>query len=168
MRQSRLVKSFIYSTVVILSFTATAKIVSGFGNVEVLEALDPILGIKYRSLLWNVALIEIVVALFCLIAKDVFIKTVCVSSLSTMFLTYRFGLFWVNYRKPCSCMGSLTEMLHISPEIADMVMKIILAYLIIGSYATLFWLWRHRGQAEGRMQNDEVKSADSSELGVGG
>jgi len=25
-----------------------------------------------------------------------------------------------------------------------MAMKIILAYLLIGSYATLFWLWRQR------------------------
>ncbi len=37
-------------------------------------------------------------------------------------------------------------------------MKIILAYLLIGSYATLFWLWRQRGKnAEVRMMNDEVK-----------
>jgi len=26
-------------------------------------------------------------------------------------------------------------------------MKIILAYLLIGSYATLFWLWRQRKKA---------------------
>ena len=32
------------------------------------------------------------------------------------------------------------DALHIPPQVADMAMKIILAYLLIGSYATLFWL----------------------------
>jgi cbb3-type cytochrome oxidase subunit 3 len=34
--------------------------------------------------------------------------------------------------------------LHIPPQTADTAMKIILAYLLIGSYATLFWLWRQQ------------------------
>jgi hypothetical protein len=43
-------------------------------------------------------------------------------------------------------------------------MKIILAYLLIGSYGTLFWLWRQHRNEEGRMKNEEVKL----ESGVGG
>jgi cbb3-type cytochrome oxidase subunit 3 len=55
-------------------------------------------------------------------------------------------------------LGNLTDALHIPPQAADTAMKIILAYLLIGSYATLFWLWRQRGKnAEVRMMNDEVK-----------
>jgi hypothetical protein len=50
----------------------------------------------------------------------------------------------VGYHKPCSCLGNLTDALHIPPPMADTAMKIILAYLLIGSYATLFWLWRQR------------------------
>jgi hypothetical protein len=61
-------------------------------------------------------------------------------------------------------LGNLTDALHISPQTGDIAMKIILAYLLIGSYATLFWLWRQRGKAEGRMRNDEVKA----EMGAGG
>jgi hypothetical protein len=60
-------------------------------------------------------------------------------------------------------MGSLTDTLHISPVVADNIMKVVLAYLLIGSYVTLFWLWRQHGKAEGKMQNEEVKSAESSE-----
>jgi cbb3-type cytochrome oxidase subunit 3 len=41
-------------------------------------------------------------------------------------------------------MGNLADALHIPPQIADTAMKIILAYLLIGSYATLFWLWRQK------------------------
>jgi hypothetical protein len=41
----------------------------------------------------------------------------------------------------------LTDALHIKPETADTAMKIILAYLLIGSYGSLFWLWRQRRRA---------------------
>jgi hypothetical protein len=64
--------------------------------------------------------------------------------LSTSFLIYRFGLVWAGYHKPCPCLGNLTDALHIPPQTADTAMKIILAYLLIGSYATLFWLWRQK------------------------
>jgi len=69
------------------------------------------------------------------------------AALATSFLVYRIGLVLVGYYRPCSCMGSLTEELHISPEIADMAMKIILAYLLIGSYGSLIWLWRKKRMA---------------------
>jgi cbb3-type cytochrome oxidase subunit 3 len=36
------------------------------------------------------------------------------------------------------------DALHIPPQTADTAMKIILAYLLLGSYAMLFWLWRQR------------------------
>jgi len=49
-------------------------------------------------------------------------------------------------------MGNLTDALHIPPQIADTAMKIILAYLLIGSYASLFWLWRQHRKTEGKIQ----------------
>jgi hypothetical protein len=45
------------------------------------------------------------------------------------------------------CLGNLTYALNISPQKADTAMKIILAYLLIGSYASLSWLWRQRRKA---------------------
>jgi hypothetical protein len=81
---------------------------------------------------------------------------------------YRIGLDWVGYHKPCSCLGTLTDSLHIPPQTADGAMKMILGYLIVGSFSTLFWLWRHRGKVEERSQNPEVKSSESSEMEVGG
>ena len=42
----------------------------------------------------------------------------------------------------CDVLGNLTDALHISPQTADTAMKIILGYLLVGSYGLLFWLWR--------------------------
>jgi hypothetical protein len=50
----------------------------------------------------------------------------------------------MGYHKPCNCLGNLTDALHIPLQTADTAMKIVLGYLLIGSYAILFWLWRQR------------------------
>ena len=60
--------------------------------------------------------------------------------LATALVMYRIGLKWVGYLKPCSCLGNLTDALNISPQTADMTMKINLAYLLVGSYANLLWI----------------------------
>ncbi|MGH7977270.1 MAG: hypothetical protein ACREC8_11490, partial [Limisphaerales bacterium] len=64
--------------------------------------------------------------------------------LATNFFIYRLGLIHIGYHKPCSCLGTLTDALHIPAQTADTAMKIILAYLLIGSYTALLWLWRQR------------------------
>jgi hypothetical protein len=46
-----------------------------------------------------------------------------------------------NNYKPGPCPGNLTDALHISPQTDSNLVKIVLGYLLIGSYATLFWVW---------------------------
>jgi hypothetical protein len=53
----------------------------------------------------------------------------------------------MGWHRACNCLGNFTDAIHVSPQIADNVMKGVLAYLLIGSYATLFWLWRQRKKA---------------------
>jgi hypothetical protein len=57
---------------------------------------------------------------------------------------YRLGLWWMDWKKPCSCLGNLTDALHISPQTADNITKVLLAYLLIGSYGLLLWQWKQR------------------------
>ena len=89
-------------------------------------------------------IIELAVAYICLFTKNISLQAGLVAVLSTNFLLYRFGLWLVGWHSPCLCLGNLTDALHISPETADTAMKIVLAYLLIGSYATLFWLWKEK------------------------
>ena len=159
---------FLYSAAVVLFFTAAAKVISSFGHGTILQLRDPLIGLQFQDLFRIVGVIETVVALSCICSKRIWLPSGLVAWLGTSFLTYRIGLVAVGYHRPCSCMGNLTDALRIPPQTADTAMKIILAYLLIGSYATLFWLWRQRGKTQGRMQNDEVKSAGSPEIGVGG
>jgi len=152
--QPKLARLFLYSSGFLLMITATAKIVSSVGSVRVLQISDPVFGIQFRHLFLIVGGIEMIVCGYCFFGKRVRQQIALVSLLATNFLIYRLGMWFIGWHRPCPCLGNLTDALHILPQTADTAMKIILAYLLIGSYATLFWLWRQHRKVEGRMMND--------------
>jgi hypothetical protein len=61
-------------------------------------------------------------------------------------------------------MGSLTDALHIKPETADNIAKVILGYLLASSYALLFWKWRRRQQPISSLA--DAKAGDTTSLPV--
>jgi hypothetical protein len=137
-------RRFIVSAGVILSVTGIAKIWSSLGQARILVVPDPFIGIELGHLLSLVGAAEVAIALTCFFSKRELLSIVSVAWLATGFVVYRLGLLWIGWQRPCSCLGNLTDALNISPQKADAAMKIILAYLLLGSYATLFWLWRRK------------------------
>jgi hypothetical protein len=150
-------RRFIISAGVVLSITGIAKIWSGLGQARILVVPDPLIGIELGHLLSLVGMVEVVIALACFFNKRQQLSIMSVAWLATSFVVYRLGLLWMGWHRPCSCLGNLTDAIHISPQVADNVMKGVLAYLLIGSYTTLFWLWRQRRQL----------ASGSSEIRVG-
>jgi hypothetical protein len=145
--KSKLLFIYIRSSGLLLLITALAKIISATSSAQIMAISAPIVNISYRDLFIMVGLAEFMVAICLLFGKNLDLQVSLLAWLSTNILIYRIGLIWVGYHKPCSCLGNLTDALHIPPQTADTAMKIILAYLLIGSYATLFWLWRQRRKA---------------------
>lgn len=141
----RLVRLFVTSAAVLLLATALAKAVSAVGDAVILQGPDPIFGIALRTLLVVTAAIEGVVAWVCLRASRFTLKVELLLWLSIVFVLYRLGLWVVGYDQPCHCLGTMTDALHISPGSADVGMRIVLLYLLIGSGAARLWL---RGQSE--------------------
>jgi len=136
---------FILSAGCVLAITGGAKVFSAFGNAKLLSVDDPILGIPFKILIFVVGLMEIGIAAVCFTEKMKKAALCFVTMMATSFLVYRIGLWLVGWKSPCNCMGNLSDKLHISSTTADSIMKLVLAYLLIGSYASLFWLWReHR------------------------
>ncbi len=129
-----------------LLVAAMAKFISSEGSAHILQKPDPILTISFQHVFWIVGTIELSVSLTCLLSRQPRLQAGLLAWLATSFVAYRLGLVWVGWHKPCSCLGNLTDALHILPQTADTAMKIILAYLLIGSYATLFWLWRQKSK----------------------
>lgn len=139
-------KLFCLSATAIFFVTGIAKILSASGNAEILQRSDPLLGMSFRHLILIAAILELAVAGVCLFGKSRTISIIIVAWLAAGLLTYRLGLWWIGWRRPCSCLGNLTDAIHVSPQAADNIMKGVLAYLLVGSYATLFSLWRQRNR----------------------
>lgn len=140
-------RAFIVSAGILLMVTGLAKFITAFGSAHVLVYPEPISGIKFRTVFFTVGLLELAIAFFCFFGKRVDIQTGVLVWLSTIFVLYRLSLSWLG-QKPCHCLGNLTEALHIPSHTADTVMKIVLAYILLGSYAVLFGLWRKRRKLE--------------------
>ena len=131
-----------------MALTRLAKAVSAIGSARALDAADPVVGIPFRQLLLLVGLGELVIAFFCVFTGRRRVALAAVAWLATSFLVYRLGLWFIGWHHPCACMGSLAGMLHLSDQVADNIMKGVLAYLLIGSYGILLWEWRQgRGGA---------------------
>lgn len=139
---NKIIQRFALSTGAILAITGLAKVWSGLGNSKFLAVIDPIIGLKFGQLMLAVGVAEIAIALVCFFSKRQMLALGLVAWMSTNFVVYRLGLWWLNWKSPCGCLGNLTDALHISPHTADNIMKVLLAYLLIGSYGLLFYQWR--------------------------
>lgn len=135
------IQSFIYSAGALLLITSAAKLISGSGGALVLSVSDPIFKFQFRTMFWIAGSIEFLLAVYCLTSQNIKKQVILVAWLATTFAAYRLGLFCIGYQKPCNCMGTLTDALHISTGVADIIMKVLLGYLLLGSYSILlFWL----------------------------
>ena len=163
-------RGFILTSGLLLMVAATAKLISAFGSSKILEGTDPVLLISFRYVFILAGAIEVGIGTICLFGRRIWLQLWLLAWFSTICLIYRFYLKIEGYYPACKCLGlgEFTTAIHISQKFADVIMKVVLGYLLIGSYATLFWLWRQHRKAEGRMQNDEAKpEAGAGSLKVG-
>ena len=133
---------FLVTSGVLLGITGLAKMWGATGGTKVLAVSDPIVGIPFGRLMLVVGLLEVVIAAVCLLRKGEKLPLLLLAWLATSFAVYRIGLWWMGWHRPCGCMGSLTTALHLSDQAADNITKVVLAYLLIGSYGLLVRQWR--------------------------
>jgi|SRR5665213_18025 len=157
--QIKTVRGFLLLSGAILYLTAIAKFISATGSAHVLNLPDPIVKITFQHLFWAVGTVEIIIASFCFFGKNIELQVGGVAWLATNFFGYRAALILVGYHKPCSCLGNLTDAIHIPPNTADNIMKILLAYLLFGSYTTLFCLWKKKQKSVLKSLSSENRSS---------
>lgn len=142
----------------ILTLSALAKLASALGTAKVLGMSDPLLGISYRYLLTGVAGLEILTACLCFLRKSSRLAIISVAWLCTSFLFYRVGLWWIGWKQPCKCMGTITDALHIDAQTADYIAVVLLGYMLIGSYGILLVEYRRS-----RLKTEESAEAIAAE-----
>ncbi len=154
---TRISKWFRCSAGVILAITGIVKLWGAFFGPKIMTTVDPIFGLQFGQLIVMAGLLELGTAFSCLAANSE-MSLMLIGWLATTLAAYRFGLWAIDWHHPCHCLGNLTDAVHIPPQMADSVMKFVLAYLLFGSYATLFLLSRHRRKIERKIHNDELKA----------
>lgn len=129
---------FIFSASFILLITGMAKIFSTFGGQEVLDLIDPIFKISFRHLMFLVGALEIAVSIVCFFIPRTNLCLGLIGWMSTNFLMYRLGIWYVGWRRPCPCVGNFADMLHLSANSVDLLIKTLFLYLLINSYCLVF------------------------------
>ena len=124
LRRDLFAARFVASAGGILLVTGLAKVISAIGHARVLDAPDPLFGIPLRLVLLLVGQAELFIAFFCLFTKLRNFSLLAVAWVSSNFLVYRLGLWFIDWHQPCGCLGNLTDLLHISPRLADNTMKV--------------------------------------------
>ncbi len=141
-------RGFVLTAGIIFLLTGAAKVWSAIGGAPILLIADPLVGISFRHLMLTVGLLELGLVVVCIVPKAQRVSLPLVAWLATIFALYRMGLWWVEWQSPCRCLGNFTDALHLSPQAGDNIMKVTLAYLLIGSYSLILVQWR---RAEGAM-----------------
>lgn len=139
------IRGFLSSAGVVLAATGLAKIASALSSGDVLRTYDPVLGLTLGTLFAWVGMVEVTVALVCLTSRRMGLPVVLLVWLGASFVSYRLGLWWMGGPKYCSCLGTMTETLRLSPVAADLALKLALAYLLLGSLIALGRLLKEGG-----------------------
>jgi hypothetical protein len=140
-RPMRWITVFIPQASTILAFTGAAKVLTAFSNAKVLEAQDPVFGFSLRHLLVLVGIAELVVSVICLVnRRNRRLSLLLLAWFASSVVAYRIGLWTMDWQGPCRCLGTLADVLPVSPKTVDLLMKMLLAYLLLGSCAGLLRL----------------------------
>jgi len=139
--KTRGIHFFIFSAGGILLAAALTRFAIAAGSQRVLTLPEPMLGIPLRYAVLIVGGLELAVALICLFGKREGLQLGWLAWLATNFIVYQTGLFWTQVHSQAICIGSLTDPLHIARGTTGSIIGLLPLYLILGSYATLIWLW---------------------------
>jgi len=130
---SPLVRHFLRSAGAVLLLTGCAKLWSCLGTASILHQQDPLLGIPFRHLFLLVGTVEVGIGAFCFLKSKHAVSAALVAWLALSFLIYRCGLWLMGWHQPCGCLGTLTQTIHVSPQLADNFMKALVIYMLLGS-----------------------------------
>jgi predicted RNA-binding Zn-ribbon protein involved in translation (DUF1610 family) len=144
----KLIKLFIYSSGGILLAAALIRFLIAAGSAPVLSMPEPLLGLSIRYAVLLVGGFELTIALICLFARQSGLQLGCLAWAAINYLVYWIWIFMMHRHPQTTCIGSLTDPLQLSRGNMGLVLRSIPLYLLFGSCAAMFWIWRAARQAK--------------------
>jgi hypothetical protein len=155
MKHDTYIRGFILCAGAILLLAGIAKLASASGTAQILDSADPIFPISFRHLMLSVGLLELAICAFCFLGRETKPTLLAVAWLASNFLLYRASLRLMGWSQPCTCLGALTDAIHIRATTANTVALALAVYLLLGSVTCLLASPQvagrsseHRGEAQ--------------------
>ncbi|MBI3416361.1 MAG: hypothetical protein HY043_13785 [Verrucomicrobia bacterium] len=122
----------------ILIIAAVLKLISITQSARYLEQFDPLLAfLKNRHMLTLASLLELAVAAQLLSLTSFQKRQLLILWLGGVFAVYHLSLWALNYRKPCTCLGSVLDWAGVSEAWAHQVPIFLTFFLFAGSTTLL-------------------------------
>ena len=125
---------FLWGSLILLTAVALSKLYASMQEHALLAEPDPILPLTIRQVTFGAALLECVIAIAIVRAKDEMWKFAWLAILAGVFLTYRISVYLLHPPMPCPCLGVLPSLFHLTQQQSDHMAKAILGYWLVGSY----------------------------------
>jgi len=139
----RFAKLCIWFSACILAASALFKLISAAGRARILSEPDPIFGMRNQQMFFWLGFLELAVAFVLVFSRNLRLQLVLIAALSTNFLFYRAGLWWLATPRPCPCLGNAAAWVHLAPKTLELVTKGAMVCLLAASYGPLaLLLWR--------------------------
>ena len=141
--QSKAVRFFTNLAGALLLAVALAMFIANWASAGLTQPHDPVLMISMRNLFWIVGAIALVVAMVCLFGEQVWLKTTLVLWLAMNLFAYQIGFLWKGSHAGFSVyLNSLAGAFGMTSRTAYLILGIVFLCLLVGSSASLLWLWR--------------------------
>jgi hypothetical protein len=135
------IEPIIYSGGGILLAAAAIRFVIAAGESPLMAMPEPMLGIPLRYAVLTVGGLELLIALICLFGRQIAFQVACLAWLSTDFIVYRIGLLLTHSHPQTTCIGSLTDPLHLASGAMGLLVALMPFCLLVGSYVAFTCLW---------------------------
>jgi hypothetical protein len=134
-------KFLIYLTGALLLAAALERFMVAFGSSQALALLDPLLGIPLRFSVVLVGALELTVAIICLFGKRPGMQLGWVAWLTLDYFLFRVGLIAMECHSQASCVGTLTDPLHLARGSWAAIVTFFPVYLLASGFGGMAWLW---------------------------
>lgn len=125
----------------ILLAAALIRFLIATGTSPALALPEPFIGVSIRTAVLVIGGIELVVALFCLFGRWLWLQLGGLALLATGYAVYVLVLLAKGVQVQASCLGSLTDPLRIYRGSTGYALQFLPVGLVLGSYAAGFALW---------------------------
>lgn len=134
--------AFLISVVFVFALTALMKFISLAVNPSAYNYSDPIFPFLQQNVATLfAALLETAIATIILAQRSSRISEQCILTLYGLFGLYRFGIWFLNYRKPCNCAGEIGAWLSIPDAVTA---SALIAFLLYGIAGSLYFLRKEK------------------------